>query len=83
MHSWRRYTNRELKGSRVLVVGLGAVGREIARALDALGLEVWGSRRSSEATMPPGVRRLVSLSELKEVLPLGHQKKPNKKYVKN
>lgn len=69
MHSWQRYTNRELAGSRVLVVGLGAVGREIARALAALGLEVWGSRRSPESTMPPGITRLVRSAELREALP--------------
>jgi glyoxylate/hydroxypyruvate reductase len=69
MHSWQRYTNRELAGTRVLVVGLGAVGREIARTLAALGLEVWGSRRSSDTTKPPGVTRLVTADELREVLP--------------
>jgi glyoxylate/hydroxypyruvate reductase A len=69
MHRWQRYTNRELAGSRVLVVGLGAVGREIARSLAALGLEVWGSRRSPDPTMPPGITRLVKTAELRDALP--------------
>jgi phosphoglycerate dehydrogenase-like enzyme len=45
-HIWKRYTGRELRGRTVVVVGLGAVGREIARLCRAIGLTVIGVRRS-------------------------------------
>jgi glyoxylate/hydroxypyruvate reductase A len=61
---WERYTARALAGQRALVVGLGEVGRETARVLDALGVEVWGLRRSEDAAPAAGVRRLVRRTEL-------------------
>jgi phosphoglycerate dehydrogenase-like enzyme len=56
-----------LAGSRVLLVGLGGLGREIARRLAALGVEVWGVRRS-DAAAPEGVARLVRPDELLDAL---------------
>ncbi len=67
-HHWERYTNRELAGRRALVVGLGAVGRTIAKRLAALGLEVWGARRAVAAPLPEGVTRVVPLADLASVL---------------
>jgi phosphoglycerate dehydrogenase-like enzyme len=66
-HRWQRHTNKELAGSRALVVGLGAVGRILAHRLAALGLEVWGTRRTLAAP-PEGVRRVLPLRDLKAVL---------------
>jgi phosphoglycerate dehydrogenase-like enzyme len=65
---WERHTAESLAGRRVLVVGLGEVGREIARACDAIGLEVWGMRRSAQGEPPPGVRRLVDRPSLRGAL---------------
>ena len=48
-HVWERYAGRELRGATVLVVGLGAVGQEIARTCRAIGLRVTGMRRSPVA----------------------------------
>jgi glyoxylate/hydroxypyruvate reductase len=45
-HVWERYCGRELRGMTVGVVGLGAVGREVARTLRAVGLRVVGVRRT-------------------------------------
>jgi glyoxylate/hydroxypyruvate reductase len=45
-HVWERYSGRELRGMTVAVVGLGAVGREIARLCRAVGLRVIGVRRT-------------------------------------
>jgi phosphoglycerate dehydrogenase-like enzyme len=64
---WVRATTRSLAGTRSLVVGLGAVGGEIARILNALGVEVWGLRRGAGEGV--GVRRLVGRAELLDVLP--------------
>lgn len=43
---WERYCGKELRGSTVGVVGLGAVGREIARLAKANGLKVLGVKRN-------------------------------------
>jgi glyoxylate/hydroxypyruvate reductase len=65
---WQRYTNRELAGQRALIIGLGEVGQAIARRLSALGLEVWGIRRSAARPPPDGVRRVLPLAELERAL---------------
>ncbi len=39
---WERHATALLRGSRVLLVGLGGVGREVARLLAAVGVEVYG-----------------------------------------
>jgi glyoxylate/hydroxypyruvate reductase len=66
---WERYCGRELRGMTVGVVGLGAVGREIARTLRAVGLKVVGVRRTpvddpealhvDEATTPDRLHELL------------------------
>jgi phosphoglycerate dehydrogenase-like enzyme len=65
---WQRYTNRELAGQRVLVIGLGEVGQAIARRLSALDLEVWGIRRSAARPPPEGVQRVLPLAGLERAL---------------
>ncbi|MGE3855473.1 MAG: D-2-hydroxyacid dehydrogenase [Dehalococcoidia bacterium] len=48
-HEWRRYMPRELDGATVGIVGLGAIGGEVARRARALGCRVSGMRRACEA----------------------------------
>ena len=45
-HQWRHRETRGVADARALVVGTGAIGREIARLLDAAGLHVRGAGRS-------------------------------------
>ncbi len=45
-HVWERTCGRELRGMTAGVVGLGAVGREVARTLRAVGVRVVGVRRT-------------------------------------
>ena len=45
-HVWERYAGRELRGATVLIVGMGAVGQEVARTCRANGLRVIGMRRT-------------------------------------
>jgi phosphoglycerate dehydrogenase-like enzyme len=56
-HHWEQFEAGLLRGRRVLLIGLGGVGREIARLLDAHGVEVWGVRRSA-GEAPEHVGRL-------------------------
>jgi glyoxylate/hydroxypyruvate reductase A len=67
-HRWERYANRDLAGRRALIVGLGGVGRELARSFAALGLEVWGTRRSPQSIAPDGVTKLIDRNDLLNAL---------------
>ena len=66
---WERYCGYELAGSRMLVIGLGGVGRRIAELSAALGIEVIGHRRASGGTAPTGVSRLVDANGIDAELP--------------
>jgi glyoxylate/hydroxypyruvate reductase A len=65
---WERYAAESLAGRRVLVVGLGEVGREVARVCAAMRMDVWGMRRTAEGPLPPGVSRLVFRDDLRDAL---------------
>ena len=58
---WRRYKPKLLRGQTVGILGLGSVGREIARLCGAFGMKVIGLRRSDG---PP-------LTEVDRVYPRG------------
>ncbi len=58
-----------LSATTVLVVGLGAIGTCVARCAAAMGMQVIGVRRDVMAPRPPGVGRVVALSDLPAVLP--------------
>jgi glyoxylate/hydroxypyruvate reductase len=69
-HRWVRYCGRELRGTTAGIIGLGQVGRAVARACHALGVRVIGTRRT--ATGPraaiDGVDVLVPSGELSTLL---------------
>lgn len=46
-HHWQRFHNQDLAGKTLAVVGLGHVGREVARVARLLGVRVIGSKRST------------------------------------
>jgi glyoxylate/hydroxypyruvate reductase A len=66
---WERYTTRQLAGQRVLVVGLGGVGRRVAQSFAALGVDVWGLGRDGENYQVPGLSRVICRADLDEALP--------------
>jgi phosphoglycerate dehydrogenase-like enzyme len=66
---WERYCGREVRGSRMTLIGLGKVGSKIAQLGAALGIEVTGHRRTSRGVAPPGVARLVDADGLDAALP--------------
>jgi phosphoglycerate dehydrogenase-like enzyme len=65
---------REFRDLRVGIVGLGGVGRALARRCAALGMTVHGIRRRPEAEPPPGVgwvggpEDLIRLAQQSDVL---------------
>ena len=61
---------RMLRGSRALVVGLGAIGSETARLLAAFGAEVTGIRRRVDLASPSGVQMVLPPSGLMDALAL-------------
>lgn len=65
--AWHAEVIPRLHGSRILLIGLGGLGRQIAGTLAGLGVEVLGLRRTS-APPPDGVRELVAPDRLHEAL---------------
>jgi phosphoglycerate dehydrogenase-like enzyme len=68
-HHWQRYTTRQLKGMRALVVGLGGAGREVVRQFAALGVQVTGLGRTGRNYEIDGLARVIDRTELDSVLP--------------
>ena len=66
---WERYCGHEFAGLRMVIVGLGSVGRRLAELASALGVAVVGVRRSSGGALPAGVTRVVDVTGLDDELP--------------
>jgi phosphoglycerate dehydrogenase-like enzyme len=66
---WERYTTRQLAGRRVMVVGLGQIGRKVAGLFSAMGVEVWGVTRDPRTLNVASVTRAVDVSSMDELLP--------------
>ena len=63
--TWNAHDDRALRGSRVLIVGAGGIGRELIRLLTPLGVEVVAVTRSGREV--PGAVRSLPVSRLDEV----------------
>jgi phosphoglycerate dehydrogenase-like enzyme len=70
-HRWERYAGDEAAGKTVCVVGLGKIGREVARLARALDMRTVGSVRDVRGRVGEDlhVDRLVSTDDLEELLP--------------
>jgi glyoxylate/hydroxypyruvate reductase len=70
-HHWERYAGEEVAGKTVCVVGLGKIGREVARLSRALDARVVGTVRELGDRLPEdlGVERLEPTDRLDELLP--------------
>jgi phosphoglycerate dehydrogenase-like enzyme len=66
---WERHASGQLAGSRALLVGLGGVGREVARLLAAAGVDVCGAGRAGRGYQVPGVTSYRPVSDLRSALP--------------
>ena len=67
-HHWERYCGRELRGTTVGIIGLGQVGREVARLSRAFGMRVMATRRTAPSGRDPDVDEWVPASELPRLL---------------
>lgn len=65
---WDEYPSRELTGQTLVILGLGAIGGEVARLARAFGMRVIGVNRRG-ATDSEHVERMVPMKELANVLP--------------
>lgn len=67
---WSRFHNDDLEGKTLAIVGLGSIGREVARLAKELGLRVTGTKRSVEGLEPGdlGVDELYPLRNLHALL---------------
>jgi phosphoglycerate dehydrogenase-like enzyme len=65
---WRQQSTEPLAGKRLGIVGVGAVGGEIARRGAAVGMEVLGVRRDPGPVA--GVSRMFGPDGLRDLLPL-------------
>jgi glyoxylate/hydroxypyruvate reductase len=70
-HRWERHADEEVRGKLVCIVGLGKIGREVARLARAVDARVVGVVRDARGRSPEelGVERLVSTAQLDELLP--------------
>ena len=64
-HEWPgRRALGQVRDQTVLLVGLGGIGREIARLTRALGMHVIGTRRAGSSTETDDVHEYVSIDDL-------------------
>jgi phosphoglycerate dehydrogenase-like enzyme len=61
---------RTIAGSRILIVGLGAIGSATARRMSALGARVSGIRRDVARRAPEGIAEVAPPERLHELLPM-------------
>ena len=64
--AWRRVESDELTGRTVVVIGVGGIGREVARLCKAFGMRVLGIRRSPGTL--PDIDRLEPPTRLHDAL---------------
>ncbi len=62
-HTWEHRETRSTTGARALVVGTGGIGREIARLLGAVGMQVTGAGRTAR-TRDPHFGEVVASADL-------------------
>ena len=65
-HAWERFPQGEIQGKVLAIVGLGSIGREIARKAAFLGMEVHGVKKHPEKL--PDVHSVVGMDGLDHVL---------------
>ena len=64
--TWEQLPQGEIQGKVLAIVGLGSIGREVARKAAFMGMEVLGVKRRPGAL--PDVRRVLGMEGLPEIL---------------
>ena len=67
-HRWVQLYGRRFAGSTVAIIGLGAIGTEVAIRAQSFGARVLGVRRRADLAPPPGVAEVYPPSALHDVL---------------
>lgn len=69
-HHWQRFHNDDLEGKTVAIVGLGSIGREVARLVRPFGVKVLATKRTVDGIDPRevGVDGLYPVHELEQLL---------------
>lgn len=69
--AWERYAGTDLHGRTLLIIGLGAIGQQLAHVARPFGLHVIGIKRHVSGVRPDDVSvdELYSPAELERVLP--------------
>ncbi len=67
-HQWERYCGREIRGATIGIIGLGQVGREVARCCKTLGLRVVATKRTPSVIDAEGVDLMVPISQISTVI---------------
>jgi phosphoglycerate dehydrogenase-like enzyme len=66
---WRgRVRPRDIAGTTLGLIGLGSIGRKVAKNASSLGMQVLAVREHPEREKPPGVRQVLPSSKLPELL---------------
>lgn len=65
-HVWRHRETRPVQGARAMVVGTGGIGRETARLLRAVGMEVTGAGSRARPEADPDFGTVVASADLAE-----------------
>jgi phosphoglycerate dehydrogenase-like enzyme len=68
---WERYAGTDLRGRTLAIVGVGKIGRELARLARAFGMAVIGVKRSVAGADPAALHldELYAPEELRRILP--------------
>jgi phosphoglycerate dehydrogenase-like enzyme len=66
---WEPHSFRPVQGQTLLVLGLGAIGKSVARIAKALGMRVLATARSTDEAHHPDVDELHPHARFRELLP--------------
>lgn len=67
-HHYTRYSTSTLAGKTVAIVGLGAIGRDVARLCHAFGMRVHATRRNLSAETPAYVDQMFAPDDVLSLL---------------
>lgn len=69
-HVWQRFSAEEVQGKTLAIVGLGSIGKEVARLAGLLGVRVVGTKRDTISCDPASlnVERVYPNGQLREMV---------------